>query len=85
MASFTVALPDKFSFRLNDWPKWIARFERFGTASELDKKSQETQVATLIYSVGEEADEIFNSFTMTTEDREEYEAVKAAIAFSITS
>jgi len=77
MASFTIAPPDKFSFRPNDWPKWITRFERFRTASELDKKSQETQVATLIYSMGVEADEIFNSFTMTTEARKEYDAVKA--------
>ena len=77
MASFTVAPPIKFSFRPNDWPKWIKKFERFRTAPELDQKSEETQVATLIYSKGEEADEIFNSFTMTSDDRKKYDVVKA--------
>ena len=77
MASVTVAPPDKFSFRPNDCPKLITRFERFRTASELDQKSEETQVTTLIYSMGEEADEIFNSFTMTSDDRKKYNAVKA--------
>ena len=43
----------------------------------MDQKSEETQVATLIYSMGEEADEIFNSFTMTSDDRKKYDAVKA--------
>ena len=77
MASFTAAPPDKFNFRPNDWSKWTTRFERFRTASELDQKSEETQVATSIYSMGEEADEIFNSFTMTSDDRKKYDAVKA--------
>ena len=49
MAGFNVAASDKFSYKPNDWSKWITRFERFRIASELDKKPEETQVATLIY------------------------------------
>ena len=27
--NFLVSPPDKFSFKPEDWPKWIQRFERF--------------------------------------------------------
>ena len=43
----------------------------------MDQKSEEIHVATLIYSMGKEADEIVNSFTMTSDDRKKYYAVKA--------
>ena len=59
-----VAPPDKFSFKPNDWPKWIARFECFRIASELDKKPEETQVAALIYSMGDDTDGIFSALPM---------------------
>ena len=67
--SFNVALPDKFSFEPDDWPKWITRSERFRIPSELDKKPDETQVATLIYSMGEDADDIFSALPMTADKR----------------
>ena len=56
---------------MNDW------LERFRTAYELDQKSEETHIAPLIHSMGKEVDEIFNSFAMTAEDRQNYVSVKA--------
>ena len=50
-----------------------------GQPLELDQKYRETQVATLIYSMGEEADEIFNSFMMTSGDRKKHDAIKAKL------
>ena len=79
MASFNVAPPDKFSFKPNDWPKSITRFERFRIASELDKKPQETQVATLIYSVGDEADDIVSALPMTADERKKYDTAKSKL------
>ena len=72
MASFNVDPCDKFSFKPNDWPKWITRFERFRIASELDKKPEETQVAILIYSMSDNADDIFRALPMTADERKKY-------------
>lgn len=58
MALYQVKPPEKFTFKPEDWLKWIRRFEWFRMASALDKDSQESQVNTLIYSMGEEADDI---------------------------
>ena len=62
MEAFQVQQPEKFSFKPEDWPKWIRRFERFRIASGLEEKSEESQVNTLIYSMGGEADDIVQSF-----------------------
>ena len=77
MASFNIAPPEKFSFKPGEWPKWIRRFEHFRVASELNKKPENTQISTLIYSMGDEADDILSSFTMLDDNREKYDAVKA--------
>ena len=77
MASFSVVPPEKFSFKPEEWPKLIRRFERFRVASELNKKPENTQISTLIYSMGDEADDILSSFTMSDDDKEKYDAVKA--------
>ena len=69
--------PEKFSFKPEEWPKWIRRFERFRVVSELNKKPENTQISTLLYSMGDEADDILSSFTMSDDDREKYDAVKA--------
>ena len=58
------------------WPKWIQRFERFRKATGLDKQSDENQVNTLIYTLGEQADDIFISFEFTAEQEKSYEEVK---------
>ena len=76
IANFQVSPPNKFSFKPEDWPKWIQRFERFRKATGLDKRGGENQVNTLIYTMGEQADDIFISFELTTEEEKNYEEVK---------
>ena len=75
-ANFQVTPPEKFSFKPEEWPKWIQRFQRFHKASGLDKQSSENQVNTLIYTMGEQADDIFISFEFTAEQEKSYEEVK---------
>ncbi len=53
--------PEKFSFKADDWPKWIKRFERFRIASGLETQANENQVNALIYTMGEEAENILTS------------------------
>ena len=76
-ASYQVSPPEQFTFsRPQEWSKWIRRFERFRSASGLNDKPEEVQVNTLIYTMGDEADDILRSFTLTEEDARVYATVK---------
>ena len=77
MANYQVSPPEPFTFsRPEEWPKWIKRFERFRLASELQKKEEESQVNTLLYTMGSEADDILYSFQLSETDSKKYEVVK---------
>ena len=67
MTSFRVQLPEKFDFsRQEEWPKWSRRFERFRQASGLAKEEEESQINMLIYAMGDQGDDILNSFKLST-------------------
>ena len=76
VANYQVPPPEKFSFKPEDWTRWIRRFERFRKAAGLDQKSGGNQVKTLVYSMGEAADDIMVSFGLTADDVKQYELVK---------
>ena len=68
--------PAHFDFREPQaWPVWRSLFERFHTATELSKKSEEVQVSCLIYSMGPEAEKIFSTFGLSVEDGKKYGTV----------
>ena len=70
MAMCSIAPPGIFTFtQLDNWPKWIGRFERFRQASELQSKTEESQINTLIYTMADQADDIFLSFQLSEEDQ----------------
>ena len=59
MASYQISAPDNFNFSCPDkWPCWIQKFERFCMASGLNDKAEANQVNTLIYTMGDSADDI---------------------------
>ena len=60
-ANYPVPPSEKFSFKPDEC------FERFRKANGLDQKDGESQVNTLIYSMGEEADDIIGSYGVTAE------------------
>ena len=62
VANYQVSLPEKFSFKPEDWTRWIRCFQRFRKATGLDQKSSENQVNTQVYLMGEEADDTMISF-----------------------
>ena len=69
--------PEPFNFtHTEEWPRWIRRFERFRQASGLVEKSEENLVNTLIYSMGDNADDIFLAFKLSVEDMKKYDMVK---------
>ena len=75
--AFQVTPPEKFNFaRPEEWPKWARRFERFQHASGLTEKDDETQVNTLLYAMGDEGDDILQSFHLAEADAKKYKMVK---------
>ncbi|CAC5408776.1 unnamed protein product [Mytilus coruscus] len=77
MTTFQVAAPEKFDFcKPETWTKWIQRFDRFRSALGLEEKAGATQVNSLIYTMGPEADDIFASFDLSEENRKKYAKVK---------
>lgn len=77
MERFQISPPPKFDFtKPEEWPKWIRRFERFRIASGLELQPEENQVNTLIYTMGDEAEDIVTSLRMTEEEAGEYVTVK---------
>ena len=76
MANLRLQPPEGFNFRNpDDWPKWKRRFEQFRSASGLVNESEQRQVSTLLYCMGEEADEVLTSTDASAEDRSNYSAV----------
>ena len=78
MATYQIPPPEKFNFSCpEEWHKWIRRFERFRQASGLTEKGEESQVCSLIYTMGNEADDVLTSFGLSEEDRKKYDVLKA--------
>ncbi len=77
MATYQVSPPEQFDFsRPDEWQKWARRFERFRKASGLEEKPEEAQVNTLIYAMGDAADDILRSFQLSEQDSKTYQTVK---------
>ena len=53
---------------VNAAEKWKRFKSNYATAIEVTKKMEQVQVATLLTMIGEEAREVFASFTWETED-----------------
>ena len=76
MASYQIPAVEPFNFQQPDWERWIRRFERFRLASGLADKSEESQVNTLVYAMGDKAEDILRSFKLTAEQEKVYNTVK---------
>ncbi|KAK0136800.1 hypothetical protein N1851_027011 [Merluccius polli] len=76
-ATFNIQPPESFDFsRPQEWDKWIRRFERFRLASNLNSSSEDNQVNTLIYCMGDEADDILRGLTLSADQRRTYQGVR---------
>lgn len=76
-ATFTIQPPEAFDFsKPQQWEKWIRRFEKFRLASNLHLSSEANQVNTLIYCMGDEADDILRGQALSDVQRQQYQAVR---------
>ena len=74
MAAFQIPPPERFNFsRPEEWPKWAQRFERYQYASGVSDKEESSQVHTLVYCTGDEADDILSSFGLSDADCKKYQ------------
>ena len=77
MATYQITAPKHFNFNCPDeCPCWMRKFECFRIASGLCEKSEANQVNTLIYTMGESADDILSSMGLSDEEKSNYDAVK---------
>ena len=80
MAELRLSAPEPFDFKKPDeWAKWKRRFEQFRQASKLSNESSSRQVNTLLYCLGEEADDVLTSTNPTEEERKDYTAIMAKL------
>ena len=73
MAQLNLQLPGEFNFKHpDDWPRWKRRFEQFRLASGLADGSDEKQVSTLLYCLGEETEAVLTSTNITDDEKKVY-------------
>ena len=67
MASVRLQPPESFDFkRPDEWPRWKKRFQQFRSASTLNRESEDRQVNTLLYCMGEEQRIYFHQLASAT-------------------
>ena len=77
MASLHTSPPQPFDFATpEEWPRWIRCFEHFREAAGLIANAETSQISTLIYSMGDQAEDILRSFSLTEAQRGKYDIVK---------
>ena len=76
MASVKLQPPQPLNFQSPDeWPRWYHRFNQFHLASGLSEEGKARQVCTLLYCMGETAENILSSTDITYDEKKDYNAV----------
>ncbi len=76
MANSTLPPPGPFNFaKPDEWPRWLRRFKQYRSAAGLDEEAETRQVDTLLYCMGEEAEEVLTSTNISAENRVLYNGV----------
>ena len=78
-----IPLPGKFEEAnspqaADAWPKWLRQFDRYRVASGLNSKPQTKQVSTLLYAMGDSADDILQTLRLD-EGTVSYEEIKKSL------
>ena len=76
MAALQLRPPEPFTFRNpDDWHRWRLRFEHFRVTFGLGTSEERQQVSTLLYCIGEEAEDVLGSTGTTEVERKDYQIV----------
>ena len=80
MANVQLSPPQNFNFKKPDeWQRWRRHFEQFRSASGLSAADKERQISTLLYCLGQDAEEVLASTGITTEQKKKYNDVIAKL------
>ena len=78
MASVRLQPSSPFDFRTPDeWPRWKRQFEQFRQASGLTAEEDSRQISTLLYCMGDNAEDTLTSTDISHADRSRYATVIA--------
>ncbi|GBM57176.1 hypothetical protein AVEN_55066-1 [Araneus ventricosus] len=76
MAGLHINPPENFTFSTpSNWSKWKMRFERYRIASGLSTKTGNEQVNSLLYIMGDQAEDIFSSFDLSETEQDHFDIV----------
>ena len=65
--------PNPFSFtKSEEWPKWKHHFEQYREASGLAEKRELQQVSTLLHCLGDEAEAVLDTTSISADNRKKY-------------
>ena len=79
MSTLNLQPPGTFCFKMTEeWPKWKRRFEQYRVASGLVEKDEIRQVSTLLYCLGEDAEDVLDTTRISGEDKKKYNKVVEA-------
>ena len=68
-------LPEKFNFgKPEEWPRWVQRFERYIAVAKIT--DQEQKINTMIYAMGQNAEDILLMFGLSAENGKKYDVVR---------
>ena len=67
-ANFNIPPPAPFNPKTDDWNQWISRYELFEAATQRDGLSDKVRINTLIYVMGNNADDIYQTFKLSSEE-----------------
>lgn len=75
----SVQLPEKFDFREPQaWNNWFRRWQRYRNITEMNLRSEEMQINTLLYAMGRESEDVLAALKLTDEQSKSYDAIAAA-------
>ena len=70
MASPMLRHPKEFPFnKPEEWSRWKARFQQYRLAAGLNEKSAALQISTLLYCMGEEAEDVLDATGISEDEK----------------
>jgi len=80
MTTLNLTPPTTFSFKkTEEWSKWKRCFEQYRQVAGLAGESDERQVSTLLYCLGEDAEDMLDTTRISAEEKKKY--AKVVVAF----
>ena len=75
-SSVRLQTPELFNFKsLDEWPRWRRHFLQFGDDSSLGEESDQKQISTLLYCMGESAEGVLSSTDNSADNRKAFQFI----------